>query len=239
MTELSCQAARIHIDGLIDGELTAAEAERLQRHLAGCADCRARLDAKRQLVAMLSSSLERPRLDPLMRKRLLKRRSVTVWWPALPTAALAASLALFFMSPSAGDAVLDAHLRSLTPGHLTDIDSSDRHSVKPWFNGKLAISPPVPDLADQEFPLVGGRLDSIGGQSAACLVYRRQQHIINLCLWPGGPRLSANSERRGFNLLSWQQDGQQIAVISDLNFSELEQFKALWIERSHDASNSH
>jgi anti-sigma factor RsiW len=234
MNELPCESARVQIDGLIDGELSAAAAARLQLHLEGCADCRTRLEAKRKLVATLSTLASRPELSAAARQRLvaaLNKRKRSFWWLAGPAAALAASLMLYLSLPAtpdlAADAILSAHLRSLTPGHLTDVESSDRHTVKPWFNGRLPQSPPVPDLAAQGFPLTGGRLDYIGGQPAACLVYRRQLHVINLCLWPEGP-LPGATRREGYNLLAWKQDGQNAAAISDLNRAELQQFKELW-----------
>jgi anti-sigma factor RsiW len=250
MNDLSCQTARLQIDALIDGELTPAGAAALQRHLEGCADCTLRVEARRRLVALLSTEAERPLADDRLRQRLLanlpRARRRSSWWLAAPTAvALAASLMLYIAIPARGqlgvEAMMSAHLRSLAPGHLTDVESSDRHTVKPWFNGRLPFSPPVPDLADRQFPLVGGRLDYIGAQSAACLVYRHQLHVINLCLWPRdgtAPTMPKSAEENGYRLLSWQQDKLAVAVISDLNRAELEQFKALWIDRSRDATNS-
>jgi anti-sigma factor RsiW len=252
MDELSCDTARVQIDGLVDGELTPSAAEILQRHIAGCPECARRLQARRDLVAMLPKEAERLVVDDLMRRRLLvglqgKAKRPGLWWLSAPAAAaIAASLMLFMGVPKANDAgveeVLSVHLRSLTPGHLTDVESSDRHSVKPWFNGRLAMSPPVPDLSDQNFILVGGRLDYIGEQSVACLVYRRSLHIINLCIWPNNPDMPAlpgSASRHGYNLLSWRQDDQTVAMISDLNREELGQFKETWVDRSSDPSNSH
>jgi len=236
MDELTCQIARVQIDGMIDGELPPAASARLQRHLQGCADCRGRLAAKRKLASTLATLRGLPALDETARQRLVaglpgeKRRT---WWVAAPAAALAASLALFLMVPGQSDALLSAHLRSLTPGHLIDVESSDRHTVKPWFNGRIGLSPPVPDLAADGFPLAGGRLDYIAERPAACLVYRRQQHVLNLCLWQGGD-LPAAGKKGGFHILSWKQDGQNAALISDLNRPELEQFKDLWIAKARE-----
>ena len=234
MDDLTCELARLQIDGLIDGELSKAAAAQLERHLKGCMDCRMRLAAKRKLSETLSTLRGTPELDGLARQRLLAKLPKTAkrpWWLAAPVVALAASLALFLWSPAGSDALLGAHLRSLTPGHLIDVESSDRHTVKPWFNGRVALSPPVPVV--EGFPLEGGRLDYIAAQPAACLVYRRQLHVINLCLWPAGS-LPSSTKRDGYTILTWRQDGQNAAVISDLNRIELEQFKELWIAKASE-----
>ncbi len=126
----------------------------------------------------------------------------------------------------AGD-VVSAHLRSLQPGHLTDVETSDQHTVKPWFNGKLDVAPPVVDLTAQGFTLIGGRLDDINGETAAALVYRRRNHIINLFVAQAqGPEYAepTGQTRHGFNVRHWRESGLDFWAVSDINAGELDEF---------------
>lgn len=127
-------------------------------------------------------------------------------------------------------ALVDDHVRSLVTGHLMDIPSTDMHTVKPWFNGKLDFSPPVQDLKAQGFPLAGGRLDVINGHRAAVLVYYRNRHPINVFIWPvakGKRTVPAFYQDKGYNLANWIRGGMEFWAVTDLNAAELQQFVRL------------
>lgn len=195
------------------------------------------------LAARLRSSLqeagraERPAVTSMREVPAKMRR-----WRWQAAAALAASLALvavitYRFAPgvsrvSQGDLVareiLASHVRSLLADHLTDVPSSDQHTVKPWFNGKLDFSPPVRDLSQQGFPLVGGRLDYLDERPVAALVYQRRKHVINLFVWPSPETTQEQAlMRQGYNMHRWAEAGMTFWAVSDLNNSELEEFVRL------------
>jgi anti-sigma factor RsiW len=129
-----------------------------------------------------------------------------------------------------GQEVLASSLRSMMAGPLTDVQSSDQHTVKPWFAGKLDFSPAVRDFTAQGFPLAGGRLDYIGSRPVAALVYRHQQHVINLYTWPAPGAADTPVQQhdyQGYHVFSWTQDGMNYWAVSDMDAGELEQFSQL------------
>jgi anti-sigma factor RsiW len=159
-----------------------------------------------------------------------RRFAVSVLGVSLSALAASVALALYVLlpRPSVQDELISSHVRSLLAAHLTDVATSDRHVVKPWFNGKVDFAPPVVELADTGFPLVGGRLDYLHGQVTAALVYRRRQHVINLFVWPAATReLSTVTSTRhdGYTIVRWTADGLELAAVSDIDSRELLAFR--------------
>jgi anti-sigma factor RsiW len=145
---------------------------------------------------------------------------------------LGSQIQTFMVRPSLESALVSRHVYSMGQGQLFEVMSSDRHTVKPWFQGKLDFSPPVPDLASVGFPLRGGRVDHIDGKAVAALAYMRRKHVVNAFIWPSEKvRSPQPSTRKGFNLLHWDDGKMQIWLVSDLNATELNQFGQAWREQ--------
>ena len=140
------------------------------------------------------------------------------------------------MTPATTAAVdqelVSSHVRSLQPGHLTDVQTTNQHIVKPWFNGRIDFAPPVPELADKGFPLVGGRLDSIDGKTVPAIVYKRRLHTVNLYVWPAKESGERSFVKDGFAVREWTRNGLRFAAVSDIPAAELEQFEQLFVQRS-------
>jgi len=238
---MRCEEAEILLHALIDDELDAGNARAVEMHVATCQRCTAQLRDYREMRGALAAaklSFEAPmdlrrRIDarlPAMarpdRRTLLKGFVAG----AGVSSAVAAGLLIAVMRADRDShtmsEIVSAHLRSLQADHLTDVLSSDQHTVKPWFNGRLDVAPPVLDLTTQGFTLIGGRLDYIDGKPVAALVYRRRAHIINLfVVEASGERHGATMETvQGFNMRQWGAPGFSLWAISDLNADELEDF---------------
>jgi anti-sigma factor RsiW len=238
------------IDLSLDGELPAAEAAELEAHLAGCTGCGRFRDQRLALRAGIVEQIPRFEAPEALEERMraewcrssppavMPRALAAPLWRGL---ALAAALVVVAMgswrlavsrtgAALLADQVLASHVRSLMPGHLTDVASSDQHTVKPWFNGKLDFSPPVSDFAGLGYPLLGGRLDYLHGRAVAALVYGRRQHLVNVFVWPAGGREAGGTGSRflrGYHVLHWATLDYEYWVASDLGISELSDFAEL------------
>jgi anti-sigma factor RsiW len=239
-----CEDNRGLLHAYVDGELDLVRSLEIEKHLQDCKTCARAVENQQALAsAMRGSSLYfrpprelRPRVDAALR-----RSQKSIPWSMLALAAGLLIAGIFvdrliqFGSGSGSEnlvaqEVLDSHLRSLMPGHLADVQSSDRHTVKPWFNGKVDFSPPVADFAERGFPLIGGRLDSIEGRTVAVLVYQRRQHLINLYVWPS-PNSSDSTAKttvhQGYNMMHWTRAGTTWWLASDVNAADLESLAGL------------
>jgi len=243
---MQCEEARARLDAYIDGEVAETERALLRDHLAGCADCGPEAAALQRLREEIRNSVPIYRAPEALRSqiRFALRREAAASAPASmrPSGwlAYAASILLAVAVGSGGTflalgerqedrvaaEVIDSHLRSLLGAHLTDVVSSDQHTVKPWFAGRSDLSPPAVDLSAEGFPLVGGRLDVIEGKPVPALVYKRRQHVISVFVLPAGKAdLGETLTRRGYSLRHWDEGDLGFWAVTDAAPSELADFE--------------
>jgi len=248
---MNCQQIQKLIQAHHDGELDAANTLQVDDHLADCPECFAAL----RQISVLSSALKNEGLrysapaslrqavrSAVAQTAQAEREAVRPrsWihhsgWIAAAIAVTASFLLVENRRSHEHDHLLAeltaSHVRSLMAAHLTDVASTDQHTVKPWFDGKIDFAPPVRDLASAGFPLLGGRLDFIDGRPAAALVYGRQKHFLNLFIWPAKnatPAKLQTARRNGYNIAQWSDGQMNFGVVSDLNETELRLFVDDW-----------
>lgn len=230
---MTCKETQAFMDGYVDGELDLVRSIELERHLHECPAC-AELHRSRMAVrsAMSAGSLryQAPAtLKSAVRARLGERKRRFSWTPVAILAAASMAILAIYINRQGNRIereVVDSHIRSLMAGHLTDVVSTDQHTVKPWFAGKIDFSPPVRDFSSAGFPLVGGRIDYFDNHPVAVVVYRRNQHVINVFAWraAGANQAPRDSGERGYNIVGFARDGIEYSVVSDLNTGELREF---------------
>jgi anti-sigma factor RsiW len=255
---MNCQEIKTLKHAYVDRELDLVRAGEIEHHLGGCRNCSQAYENIRTLGSALKSA-DLYFKAPAQLKRTIhaslgaedkdastlshSHTPTLLWWrwlklafPVAGTALLAFLLATAFLRPSGDDRlsqeVTSSHVRSLMANttHLTDVASSDQHTVKPWFDGKLDFAPPVRDLVERGFPLVGGRLDYLESRPVAALVYQRHNHLINLFVWPTTRNSSTTKKltvRQGYNLVHWNDSAMTYWAVSDLNPAELRDFAEL------------
>jgi anti-sigma factor RsiW len=233
----------------------------VKEHLRDCPDCRQLLESRKAVGALLDNPQVRFEVPdsllgriqsalPVFRpevKQQSRTRFVIPWFsiPLALAATIAVMLGLAFLNQGGvfdrphGDSiaqdVISSHLRSLLATHLFDVPSTDQHTVKPWFDGKLKFSPPVHDFAEHGFRLTGGRLDYLNGREVAALVYQRRLHIINLFIWPSESSrntVATSFSKDGYNVLHWAHEGFEFWAVSDVNAEDMRAFADLELQPS-------
>jgi anti-sigma factor RsiW len=244
---MMCNDAKLLLHAYLDDELDAAQSVAITRHLQGCPACAADYADYAQLhKAMAQPSLYRRAPESLRHTWQTPNQPETtaIATPRRRLAGMAMAAgfagALLLVAPmwfyllhqrsantsQIADEVVSSHIRSMQQQHLMDVASTDQHTVKPWFEGKLDFSPRVKDLADEGFPLIGGRLDALDGHSVAALVYKRRLHVINLYQWPSTVAAPAQNitQWQGYTVIRWTAGAMQYAAVSDVNEGDLRQF---------------
>ncbi len=248
---MDCNQVRPLLDGYLDTEIDLVTSLDLEKHLADCPACTARLQNRRVMKEALQSDSLYVRAPAELEDRIrasIQPTTQPTWidlvWHSMIFNRVAALLIgviltagiLRFLSPVPNTSdtlvqeVVASHIRSLMVDHLSDVVSTDQHTVKPWFDGKLDFAPIVINLADQGFPLMGGRIDYLDDRPVTALVYQRNKHIINLFIWPSheSPENGANPETlQGYHVIHWTSTNTTYWAVSDLETAELQTFAGL------------
>ena len=251
---MNCELTQTVLHGYLDGELDAARAADFERHLISCSDCVAVLEAHESLRSSLVHARLYERAPNSLRQKVQAQlggstRSSVVpisnpapWrWLAVAATFLLAVFIGWRLFPllrgnqeetTLASAIVDAHLRSLQPGHLEDVQSTDQHTVKPWFDGKLDFAPPVHDFVNEGFPLQGGRLDVVHGRTVAVLVYARRKHLINVFVWPTTEPDSEplSGSQLGYHWTDWRKSGMEMCAVSDVSPDDLAELQRLLMQ---------
>jgi anti-sigma factor RsiW len=246
----ACPDKEMLLHGLLDGELDAANAATFEAHLKTCAGCAEELRALQELRTRVAAPGVSYRATEALRRRIeamaatpapapRRLRAAAPWAMSGGFAALAATFAIMLSLPNTAaleDELVASHVRSTLATHLVDVETSDRHTVKPWFNGRIDFAPPVVDLADQGFPLVGGRLDYIDSKVVAAIVYRRNKHVVNLFVWKAKPGLAQDrpaEPHAGYSVVHWTENGLEFWAVSDVEARDLEAFHQAFAKLTH------
>jgi len=258
---MNCQECHDYIDAYIDNELDIASTILVKQHLRDCFGCQQLLESRKAVGALLDNPQVRFEVPDSLLGRIqsalpvsrpeVKQQSRTrfvIPWFSIPlafAATIAVTLGLAFLNQggvfdrshgsSIAQDVISSHVRSLLATHLFDVPSTDQHTVKPWFDGKLKFSPPVHDFAEHGFRLTGGRLDYLNGREVAALVYQRRLHIINLFIWPSESSrniVATSFSKDGYNVLHWAHEGFEFWAVSDVNAEDMRAFADLELQPS-------
>jgi anti-sigma factor RsiW len=251
---MNCREIRALSHAYADRQLDLVRANEIEQHLNDCRSCSREIANIRALSSAFKSSTFYFRAPTNLRNRIRQStcaRNGTVrlpppsnirseswaqwlrWLMPVAASALVVFLAVTFARSSdirLTEEVVSSHVRSLMANHLMDVASSDQHTVKPWFDGKVDFAPPVTNLAERGFPLVGGRLDYLQNRPVAAEVYQRNKHIINLFVWPASQDRNTRKKltvEKGYNVISWEGSGMNYSAVSDLNPVELREFADL------------
>jgi len=247
---MASHAQRNLLHAYLDDELDLVRSMELEDHLAECGDCATEVASYRALRERVLAVDLRYEAPAHLRSRVLRqleeqehRPSTPAvnlrrgpWWSLATAAAcvlVTVATVMLVVRRNEDRSLIRAfvadHVRSLMASHLTDVLTSDQHTVKPWFTGKLDFSPQVRDLSGEGYDLLGGRLEYVDGHTAAAIVYQRRRHVINVFTWPssGSDHEPSTTAQQGFNVVTWTQGGMSYCAVSDLNRQELSEFVSM------------